>query len=159
MAAVAVAVSGANAQNFSKGDWFLGAQASGLDLGYSFVDKSNSFDLGLAANAGYFISDKFALDATLGLGFAKEKDIDATSAFVFGIGARYYFAGNFYGRIGYNGDKAKDIDLVSNLGVSVGYSWFLSEKVFFEPAVYYQKNLADGGPNRIGVQLGIGVKF
>ena len=162
MAAVVVAVS-ANAQNFNKGDWFLGAQASGLDLGYSFVDKSNSFDLGLAAEAGYFISDKFAVDATLGLVYAKVKDVDdATSTFTLGVGARYYFAGNFFGRVGYEGLNVSlggESAWADYLGVSVGYDWFLSEKVFFEPAVYYQKNLAKGGENRLGVQLGIGVKF
>ncbi len=156
VAALMVAVS-ANAQ---KGDWVLSGRLSGLDLNYAFADDyTNNAKFNIGANVGHFLSDKFMLDATLGLDYTKVKDVDANTAFAFGVGARYYFAGDFFGRIGYDGLKKKDVDLASYLGVSVGYDWFISDKVFFEPAVYYQKNLAKGGENNLGLSLGVGVKF
>ncbi len=154
VAALTVAVS-ANAQ---KGDWVLSGRLSGLDFEHSFVDEYSTTNFNISANVGHFLSDKFMLDATLGLGYEKEKDIDADTAFIFGVGARYYFAGDFFGRVGYEGITGGD-KLVSLAKVSVGYDWFISDKVFFEPAVYYQKDLAKGGYNDIGLSLGVGVKF
>lgn len=158
MAAVVVAVS-ANAQGFSKKDLFLNANISGLNLEHEFVSGGSATAFDLNVGGGYFISDKFAIDALIGIGYAKTKGVDGASAFGFGAGVRYYPAGNFFAKVGYDGLKAKNVDLASRLGLTVGYDCFLSEKVFFEPAVYYKKNLAKKGPSTVGLSLGVGVKF
>lgn len=153
MAALVVAVS-ANAQDFNKNDWFLNARISGLELSHTFVDGASATTFDFGFGGGYFFADKFAIDAMLGVGI-----IEDLSVFTLGAGVRYYPVGNLFARVGYDGTKVEDLDFASMLGLTIGYDWFLTEKVFFEPGVYYKKNLADGGANQIGLSLGLGVKF
>ncbi len=157
MAAVVVAVSGANAQDFSKGDWLLNANLSGLNMEHSFADGFSTTTFDINAGGAYFLSNKFAIDASLGLNMLKVKDVDAVNIFTIAAGVRYYPVGNLFVRAGYEGLDAGE--WASYAGVGVGYDLFLSEKVFFEPAVNFQKNLAKGGENVLGLSLGIGVKF
>lgn len=82
-----------------------------------------------------------------------------SSSFTFGAGVRYYPVGDLFARIGYSGIVRKEADFSSALGVSVGYDLFLSDKVFFEPALSYSKNLSKLGNHNLGLSLGIGVKF
>ena len=159
MAAVVVAVSGANAQNFNKGDWLLNGSFSGLDLNYGFMKDYSETNVEIQAAVGHFVVDKVAIDATLGLGIWKAKDFDADTTFSFGLGVRYYPTDNLFARVGYNGMSVTDEEYGAALGISVGYDWFLSRNVFFEPAVYYQKTLGEGGGNALGLSLGVGVKF
>lgn len=155
MAAVALSI-GANAQDFSKGDWMLNASVSELNLDFS----SSATSLNIGANAGYFISNKFAVEAQLGVDYTKLDNVDGATNFAFGAGVRYYPVSNLFARARYLGTKLEGVDdLSSSLGVAVGYDWFLSEKVFFEPALEYRRGLGDGGGNNLGLSLGIGVKF
>lgn len=161
-AAVVMVAVGANAQDFSKGDWFLNAQTSSLGLEHSFVDdlSTTTFDLGVGG--GYFLSNKFAIDALVGFDLVKVKDVDGVSAFNIGAGVRYYPVSNLFAKVGYKGVNASaggKSAWTSYLGASVGYDFFFNDRVFFEPAVYYQKNLADGGENVLGLSLGLGIKF
>jgi opacity protein-like surface antigen len=159
MAAVAVmtAVS-ASAQDFSKKDWFLDANLSSFGLAHAFQDGESATALSLNVGGGYFLSDKFALEAGLGTAIVED-----ANAFSFGLGARYYPYKNLFASLGYSGMKVEDFDIESNLALTVGYDLFISDKVFFEPAVFYQKNInkkSDGGGlNTIGLSVGIGVKF
>lgn len=157
-AAVMAAVS-ANAQDFNKSDWYFGAQSTGLVLQHRFIDGNSATDFDLNAVGGWFFADKFAADAMLGFDYAKWQGYDADHALNFGAGVRYYPFGNLFARLGYNGQAANGREVVSYLDAKVGYDLFLSEKVFFEPAVYYEKNLAKGGENILGLSFGIGVKF
>ncbi|MDR2912121.1 MAG: type IX secretion system membrane protein PorP/SprF [Alistipes sp.] len=154
VAAVVLAVAGANAQSFNKNDWFLDANLSSLGLAHSFVDGESATAFDLNVGGGYFLSDKFAVEAAFGIGI-----IEDVNAFTFGAGVRYYPYENLFASVGYRGNKVESIDLESNLAVSVGYDLFLSEKVFFEPAVFYQRTLDDIGVNTIGLSLGVGVRF
>ena len=160
LAAVAMmAAVGANAQSFKKGDWFVGAQSTSLDFKHRFVEGAAATDFDLSAVGGRFLSDKFAVDAMAGIDYAKVKGADGANAFNFGAGVRYYPVGNLFARVGYNGQARTNADLISYVDAKVGYDFFFNDKVFFEPAVYYEKNLAKGGENVLGLSLGFGVRF
>ncbi|MDR2890845.1 MAG: hypothetical protein LBV18_04495 [Alistipes sp.] len=159
--AIVAAVS-ANAQKFDKGDWFVGARGSGLDLSFSerLTDSLSVTDFDIAAGGGYFISNKFAVEAELGFDYGKTEDSDGVSSFVFGAGVRYYPVDNLFARIAYRGVAASnDSGLASTLEAALGYDLFVSEKVFFEPMAYYRRNLAGYGVNTFGLSLGVGVRF
>lgn len=160
-AAIVMFAAAANAQNFEKGDWLVRADVSNLSFTHAFTDDNlsvTSFNIG--ADAGYFLSDKFVVEASLGFDFLKIKDIESSSAdFTFGVAARYYPVGNLFAYVGYDGIAPDESSLLSALEVAVGYDLFLSDKIFFEPAVYYSKYLSGTKTNNIGISLGIGVKF
>lgn len=162
IAAMAVAAIGASAQDWNKGDWFVGAQTTGLGLNYGFLDKASQTDFNLSVNGGYVFANKFAADATLGFDTWSVKDGVSSSTFTYGIGVRYYPVGNWFARVGFDGAAIKDADEnPMYAGLTLGYDWFVSEKVFFEPAIYYKKGLNDkiDETNNLGLQLGIGVRF
>lgn len=160
VAALTVMGMGANAQEWSKGDWFLGAQSTSLNLQHRFTDGSSGTDFDVNAVGGWFFANKFSVDGMLGFDYAKVKNTNANHAFNFGAGIRYYPVGNLFARVGYNGQlNFKTGNLLSYLDAKVGYDIFLSEKVFFEPAVFYEKQLGDAKENILGLSIGIGVKF
>jgi opacity protein-like surface antigen len=156
------AATNANAQGFRKGDWFLSGQVSNLNMSYAVrsIDSLSSVQLNVAAHGGYFVSDKLAVDATLGVEYSKLERNRASSSFTFGAGVRYYPVGNLFAGIGYAGVKRNYSNhLDSYLMATVGYDLFLSEKVFFEPAVIYSNNLTKNPIHAFGLSLGVGVKF
>jgi hypothetical protein len=79
---------------------------------------------------------------------------------------RYYPASNLFARVGYYGSVPLfSGDERSYFDARIGYDIFLSKKVFFEPALYYQKNLNKsfytnrGTENVFGLSLGFAVRF
>jgi hypothetical protein len=167
--AAALVVTGASAQ-FNRGDKFLNARTTGLDFSSMSGGKgvgTTRFDLGV--NAGYFFTHKLAADVTLGFDYVKIKgDTDSATTFSFGVGARYYFWHTLYGRLGFGGNTVQEYDLLtgkkstaleSALNLSVGYDFFLSDMVYFEPALYYNTSLGKVKANTVGLQLGLGVMF
>ncbi len=158
LAAVAVAAS-ASGQNFEKGDWMLKADVSNLQLSHAFNDGFSATSFRVGADVGYFLANRFAVDASLGLDYSKMEGMDTSSDFSFGAGVRYYPVGNLFARAGYNGSVSRGSDVTSFLGATIGYDLFLSEKVFFEPAIVYAKHLAEGGSNSLGLSLGFGFRF
>ncbi len=160
MVAVSVMVAvGANAQNgFDKGDWTLGASLTDMGFNHSFGKGTLSnthFDLGVYG--GHFFTDKLAVNARLGFDVLKVKGLDASADFTFGVAARYYPLCNLFASAGYIG-TATGGSLASNVSIEVGYDLFLSEKVYFEPIVYYSTRL-DTKVSGVGLSLGVGVKF
>lgn len=160
-AILVVSASFASAQSFEKGDVFLQGQLTGLDLGVISNDGNSMTSFDLQADGGYFFSNFLAAEATLGFEYAKEEGLDATNALTYGIGLRAYPVRNLFAGVGFQGYATKDQTLTSGLNVRVGYDLFVSEKVFFEPALYYKKGLSEGikKVNAFGLQLGIGVRF
>jgi hypothetical protein len=158
---------GAGAQGrFDKGDWFLGAQSTGLGLESRFHD-GGSIGFNAGALGGWFFAERFAVDAVAGADYLKVRGSEGGGTFDFGAGVRYYPAGNLFARLGYNGDVPLSSGGVrSYLDAKAGYDLFLGETVFFEPAVYFEKrigrSLFNGSrwtENVLGVSLGIGVRF
>ena len=135
-------VMSASAQ-FEAGRKTLTAKASGLDFTYAKtkdVDKGViNFDLG--AQGSYFVIDNLAITAGVGFDYLKYYEEDAENAFTFTIGAKYYFYKGLYGGLAYEGLKASEGDLVSAAKVEVGYDIYISDNVFFEPAVFFGKGL------------------
>jgi opacity protein-like surface antigen len=155
-----MAVVGAGAQDFDRGDWFVGAQSTGLGLNHSFgknILSNTTFNLN--GYGGWFWADGFAVDALLGLDVAKAKGLSGTTNFVFGAGVRYYPWNNLYARLGYRGTTVTGGALTSTVGIDIGYDFFLTDDVFFEPAAYYVKNLSGLRPNGLGLSMGLGMRF
>ena len=192
-AAVMFAV-GANAQDtrneikketkngFRKGDWTLGVQGSGIGFENHFNDGlggNTRLDAGLFGS--WFLTDKLAVDLSAGFshtrvgnggtyynwnggGVSIHQGGIKSSTFDFGGGVRYYPVGNLFAGVGYHG-KTGSGTWAQYLGAKVGYDIFLSKNVFFEPAVYFEKNMKKnfvyntGRESVLGLSLGFGMRF
>jgi hypothetical protein len=151
--------------NYSKGDWFLGAQSTGVGFERLFHNGSSTkFNVGILG--GWFFTSKFAIDAAAGINYFKEGNAQGDGTINFGAGIRYYPVNNLFARVGYNGNILWNGDVRSYINAKVGYDIFLSRKVFFEPAIYFEKNISWSGPakstgteNILGLSIGIGILF
>lgn len=65
IATLAAVAASATAQNFQKGDWFLGAGTSNLMFGRLFSKTVSETGLEMAVNGGYFLFDKVAVETIL----------------------------------------------------------------------------------------------
>lgn len=144
----------ANAQ-FEKGGKTISAllnngQASGLLL--EFGDDYTNF--GVGAKASYFVMDNLPINASVGVGYNKVGDRN-TNNFLVGVGASYYFYKMFYAGAGVDMTKVKDIDVDFAFKVDVGATYYLTQNVFVNPAVFCKF----GDTTRFGLELGIGVNF
>lgn len=151
----------ANAQDFTKGTKTFSANATGLDFGVTKVkDADDIINFGIVGKGSYFVIDNLAITAGLGFDYEKMGDVN-TNAFAFEVGAKYYFYNALYAGVGYQGLKAKDVDLASFAKVEVGYDIYISERVFFAPAVYFQKGFGDTAKDitSFGLSVGVGVNF
>ena len=140
----------ANAQ-FEQGKGYLGASLSMMDLSYSGATKGH-FELG--ARAGYFLADDWMLFGDLGY----EKQKDMPYYLKLGAGIRYYIQQNGL----YMGASAalrhyNDInDFMPS--IQIGYAFFISRTVTFEPELYYEHSFKDHSNfSTAGIRLGIGV--
>lgn len=162
--AAAVVSTGAFAQ-FTKGDIFLNAQTTSLNLGFTDNDGYSSTDFNLGVQGGYFFTDRLAADVTLGFNYGKMEEFDAETNFALGIGVRYHFYDAFFARVGFGAESYKnELDKTkfdTAFDLSVGYDWFINEKVFFEPSLYFAKGLSEFNKktSTFGLRVGIGVKF
>ena len=143
---------GAHAQ-FEKDKAYVGASLSGIDLSYNGAKKLN---LGVQANAGYFLVDNWMLMGELGCDISSSDDVD--SKFKLGVGGRYYMEQNGI----YLGVNCKYVhaggydDFMP--GVEVGYAFFLNGTVTVEPAIYYDQSFKSHKDfSTIGLRLGIGI--
>lgn len=160
-AAIVLVSISADAQNrFAKGDWFLGAQTTSLGMSQSFFDGSATYtDLNLNGIGGWFFSNKFALEAGMGLSASKRDGYDGTSKLNVTIGIRYYPVANFFLRFVESGYVGTNTDFYTRAAMYAGYDLFLSEKVYFEPAVYYVTDIEAPISSALGASVGIGIRF
>ncbi|MDL2278300.1 hypothetical protein LJC57_06870 [Parabacteroides sp. OttesenSCG-928-G07] len=147
---------------FEKGSKTLSANVTGLNLGFTSVKDADDtqIDFNIMAKGSYFIIDNLAI--TAGLGYAYEKIGNYKNhLFQFEAGGRYYLYQGLYGALAYVGTKMKDVDLISFGKIEVGYDFYISENVFFEPAIYLEKGFGDTAKDvtRYGLAVGIGVNF
>jgi len=152
----------ANAQHFTKGTKMFSANATGLNFGVTNIkDADDSFiSLGIIGKGSYFVIDNFAITTGLGFNYQKVGD-DNFNSFSFEAGARYYMVKGLYGALAYEGSVAKGADYLSFGKIEVGYDIYISERVFFEPAVYFEKGFGDTASDisQYGLSVGIGVNF
>ena len=150
---------GVSAQ-FSQGTKTLSGSLTGFDFGLSGADGLDDFNVDLGVNGSYFVIDNLAVTAGFGIGSYKAKDVDAVTNFNFEIGGRYYFWEALYGGIKYRGEKYQDVDLLNFGKIEVGYDYYITENVFFEPAIYFEKGFGDSNKwSNLGLSIGIGVNF
>ena len=147
---------------FEQGAKSLTARTTGL--GFESVSNDGNamyskFNLGVAGT--YFVIDKLAVVAGVDVNYVKPDGIDATTTIDFEVGARYYVWEALFAGVSYVGESVTDEDLQSNVKINVGYTWYLTENVFFEPTLYYQLGFApeENKINVFGLQVGIGVNF
>ena len=143
----------ASAQTLPAGTIFINPSLTNLSFNsitVSYEGEKESFSrFGLQAMGGYAIMDDFAIIAGLGVQGGKYEDNGITALNVF-AGARYYLpvAPGFYaglnlalGNASVNTDddfKANSISLEAN----VGYDFFLTKRIAFEPAISYTYGLS-----------------
>ena len=140
----------ANAQ-FEQGKGYLGASLSKMDLSYSGATKGH-FELG--ARAGYFLADDWMLLGDL----AYENQKDVPYSLKLGAGIRYYIQQNGL----YMGASAafRHYDDINDFmpSIQIGYAFFISRTVTFEPEIYYEHSFKDHSNfSTAGIRLGVGV--
>ncbi|MDR0230857.1 MAG: hypothetical protein LBI82_01915 [Dysgonamonadaceae bacterium] len=156
MLVAAFSVASVNAQEcFKKGDKTLSGRLTGLD--FQTNDFGTSVNFGI--DGSYFIMDKLAVTAGVGLFSYTPDGGDNSTNIDFTVGARYYVWDALFAGAAYKGFKPDGGDLVNALNLQVGYSYYLSDKVFFEPAVFFEKGFGDYDVSTFGLSIGIGINF
>lgn len=148
---MALMISVAASAQFEQGKGYLGASLTNLDLSYSGLTKGH---FGLGVKAGYLIADDWML---LGqLDYQKTKDVPYS--LTIGPGIRYYIQQNGL----YMGASAffKHADGYNDFmpSIQIGYAFFISRTVTFEPEVFYEHSFKDHSNfSKAGIRLGVGV--
>ena len=140
----------ANAQ-FEQGKGYLGASLTNVDLSYNGLNKGH---FGLGAKAGYLIADDWMLTGQLD--YQKTKDVPYS--LTIGPGIRYYIQQNGL----YMGASAllKHADDYNDFmpSIQIGYAFFISRTVTFEPEIYYEHSFKDhSNYSTAGIRLGVGI--
>ncbi|MDR0864524.1 MAG: hypothetical protein LBO74_06280 [Candidatus Symbiothrix sp.] len=162
MLVAVLGVATANAQ-FLKGGKTLSGSLTGFDFGITNIDgvDDSRINVDLGINGSYFVIDNLAITAGVGLNSYKFGDFDGTG-FDFTVGARYYFWQALYGGLAYIGEKSpsEGSDFLSAGKIEVGYDYYITDNVFFEPAIFFKQGFGDKNKvNTFGLSIGIGVNF
>ena len=157
-----VGVATASAQ-FEAGGKTLSGRLTGLDFMYSTLDKESLATVDLSLAGSYFVANNFAVEALFGIKASNYsydgKSMGKSNSVKFGIGARYYVWNALFAGVSYQGEKEKDYDLINFLNVGVGYTYYITDNVFFEPTIVFNKMLEKDSPSTFGLSIGIGVNF
>ncbi|RXF69303.1 hypothetical protein [Arcticibacter tournemirensis] len=152
----------------SEGNWMIGAGLGSTNYNFS----SETFNLNIFPKAAYFISDNVAVGAGVTLGLTS---YDGGTNFLYGVAPliRYYFpqgataTSRWFaeGNVGVSGNHVKDssadqpVSLL--LGVSAGYTHFITPSVALEATLGYNYTKADieQGAGISGLGLGFGFQI
>ena len=139
---------------FTQGKTYVGASLSGADLSYSGITKGH---IGLQAKAGYFFADNLMGLAQLGYENNVNKD-HSHATVLLSAGGRYYIQQNGL----YMGASAlfKHADDYNDFmpSIQIGYAFFISRTVTFEPEIYYEHSFKDhSNYSTAGIRLGVGI--
>ncbi|WP_257669290.1 hypothetical protein [Parapedobacter tibetensis] len=147
-----------------KGNWIVGGAIG--DIGYSF--EGETFKIGLAPTAGYFITDGLALGLQPSLSFRTVKDGDDIWGYGISPFIRYYFpqgssaSGRFFahGNIGIAGSSPGD-GATLDVGANIGYAHFITQNVALEAmAGYnYKKASVEGSQKHTGLGVSLGFQI
>ncbi|HLR38001.1 MAG TPA: outer membrane beta-barrel protein [Chitinophagaceae bacterium] len=154
-----------------KGNMMVGMQVA--NIGGTFQDGGNTFNLNLTPSAAYFVRNNLAIGGMLDLGLATQNKL---TTFSYGIGpwARYYFTtpqemdfsshAAFFidGFVGLQGVSHENGGNTNGLGIKVGpgISYFISSMVSLDASVNYNLILGFGNTatvNKIGLNIGFQV--
>jgi hypothetical protein len=156
-----------------KGNMMIGSQL--VNIGGTFQNHSNEFNLGITPSVAYFIRDNLGIGGMLNLGMDALKD--APTTFTYGIGpwARYYFTPSsnlefskyvaFFidGFVGIQGvTHNKGGGSTNGLGIKAGpgISYFITPNVALDGLLDYNVVIGFGNAttvNKIGINLGFQV--
>lgn len=143
------------AQTCAKGVWMIGGSAGFSSDKPDGGESTTSFEL--SPQLGYFIMDNLAIGALL----SYQKSGDA-STFGFGPMIRYYFANNLFGQVSYaiasydSGLPNSDSVSGNELGIGIGYDWWLNNSIAIEPVLGYSKQGGDlGKGSSFGLSIGV----
>lgn len=125
----------------------------GSDLNFSIstvenVDDNRTF-FGLDASGGYFLADNFLVG--FGFGFSVSEQGDFKNNYqVFGPHVRYYYKNFFAGgsiSFTFEGSNSEFIDdrQAISYGFSLGYAYFVNDRIAIEPQLSYNRFGIDGG--------------
>lgn len=160
--------SASQATALQEGNWMIGAGLGSTN--YNFDTKT--FNISIQPRAAYFITDNVAVGAQVSLGLSA---YDGGSSFQYGVAplVRYYFpegatpTSRWFaeGTVGIGGSHIKDNDndepVSLLIGISGGYSHFVSRTVALEAALGYTYNKsdvgADTGMSGLGLTLGFNI--
>ena len=155
----------ANAQ-VQESNWMVGAQVANVKF-------TNGFKMNLTPKLGYFIQDKWAVGAQVGLNISSpEGTSDTQTDWSIAPFTRYYFGNNevnnllnngmFFaeGSLGFGGNNSSTGDSTNgvDLGIGAGYSYFITPTVGLEGLLKYQ-GLVGGGNKSSQGNLFLGVGF
>jgi hypothetical protein len=127
------------AQTVNQGAWMVGGSASLDIVKYKEADESIT-QFHFNPNLGYFIADDLAIGLGLNVDDLGIEGVDAT--FSIGPFVRYYVTDPIFiqANVGLELNEGGG----TSFGAAVGYSWFLSNSVAIEPALYFQSYANDG---------------
>ena len=146
---MAVMTLGAHAQ-FKKDTHYLNASLSGFGIGF---DKGN-FSIGLSGEYGYYVADNWMVGGLLGYAYsAGFHSLQIKSEF------RYSFDSNGLNvGAGLQFEHAGTGRNYIQLCPQIGYTFYLSDKISLEPAVYADFALNDfKNGTSAGLKIGIGL--
>src|SRR5690606_39001141 len=148
-----------------QGNWIVGGSIGSTGFNFS----TETFNLNVNPQAGYFVDDNIAVGAQAIIGLSA---YDGGHAFNYGISpfVRYYFpegasaTGRWFGEanVGFAGSSYKDSEqdqpVSLLLGIKAGYAHFVASNVALETTLGYTYSKADinasSGVSGLGVGLG-----
>ncbi|SKB37021.1 hypothetical protein SAMN05660226_00967 [Parapedobacter luteus] len=144
-----------------QGNWIVGGTIG--NIGYSF--EGETFRIGLAPLAGYFITDGFAIGLQPSLSLRTVKGGDNIWGYGVSPFARYYFpegasaSGRFFahGNVGIAGSSPGD-GATLDFGANVGYAHFITTSVALEVSAgyNYSKATVEGAQRQSGLGVNLG---
>jgi len=140
-----------------KGSKGIIANFNSLDISKGiFNDKTDNLSLGLM---GYYAVANNIVP-TVGLNFGYENlDGTKTKTLDYTIGVRkwvnWWFVGLWYQGITYDNYKSYE----NSSMIDLGYTFCLTNDIFIEPTLYYQKSFGDLKLNRVGFYVSLGMCF
>lgn len=154
-----------NAQT-QKGNWMVGSDVMNMEF-------TNGLNLSLNPRAAYFIQDRWAVGAAVGLGIYKASGSnDVQVNWDVAPFTRYYFTdsqingglknGSFFGEgsLGFGGRNSNSGSTTNGiaLGIGAGYAYFLTQNISVEGLLKFS-TITGGGNTKSNGDLNLGVGF
>lgn len=167
-----------NSNILKKGRWFIGATTFGINLS-TLLNSNDFFSIGINPNAGYFLSEQFAIALALPFNYATNNAIN--SLFQYGIQPQVRFYPIKQGRafqpfflvstgiqwysIDVEDSFIGNSEIVDNTTITsfnggIGANLFLSQNVAFEGSLQYlSSNSDDLGIDTQNIGFNVGIQF
>ena len=142
----------------NKGNSFINAQTT--NFGIINVDGATAFILNV--NMGHFVANRFALVGGLGFDLVSS-DLFSENNLSLNAGFRYYWVkannGGLFINSSFNVTKPNDLKVELGINAGAGYSFFLNNRVAFEPTVNFVMPFSEGYTNIFVFGCGFSIFF